>query len=186
MMSVLFCTQVFAGGIVDPKTTAGSSSAVVKLVGSKIVKVYYKSEALGNVEISIVNSSGREVFSESIDKTDGFMRPYNFGSMPEGEYTVTVKDGYGKMVEKVSYTNLRIHKLIKVQKLTESDKYLLTIVSERKDDVTILISDSNDSLVYREAVTVDGEFGRVYNIKGLKNFSIDVIDSNGILKSIKY
>src|SRR6266581_2345699 len=102
LVGVLFCTQVFAGGTIDPNATTASSSAVVKSNSSKIIKVYYKSETTGRVDVSIANSAGQHLFSESIFKTNGFIRPYNLESLPEGEYTVTVSDSYGKTVEKIS------------------------------------------------------------------------------------
>lgn len=186
LAGVLFCTQVFAGGPDDLKSTAASSIAVTKASGSTIVKLYYKSEVAGNVAVSIFNNQGKEVFRESLSSTKGFIRPYNFETLPEGEYTVEINDGNGKMIEKVMYAEDRIQKLINVRKLGSNDKYLVTVNSQKKEDLTILISDSNDNLVYREAVTVDGEFGKIYNIKDLKSFSIEVIDSQGVLKKIVY
>ncbi len=186
LLGVLFCTHVFANGKIELKKTTGSSSAVVKSAGSKIVKLFYKSESVGTVEVSISNSNGQLVFKENVSGTKGFVRPYNFESLPEGEYTITLVDTYGKMVEKVVHANLNIQKLIDVRKLPDADKYLLTIASKNKDKVTLIISDGDDNPVYQETITVEGEFGKVYNVKNLKKFSIDLIDSNGILKNVKY
>lgn len=186
LAGVLFCTLVFAGGTDDLKSTAVSSIAVTKASGSTIVKLYYKSEVAGNVGVTIFNDAGKEVFKESLSKTKGFIRPYNFETLPEGEYTVEINDGNGKMVEKVLYAEDQIQKLINVRKLKDGDRYMITVNSQKREDLTILISDSNDNLVYREAVTVEGDFGKIYNIKNLKNFSIEVIDSQGVLKKLNY
>lgn len=187
LASVLLCTLVFAGGTGYAKsTTASSAAAVTNVAGSKIVKVYYQSDKQGKVKVSIIDSGGEEIFNELVPNTNGFIRPYNFEFLPQGEYTVVIKDEYGKMVEKITYAEDRIEKQINIKKLREADKYLVTIASAKKDDMTILISDSADNLIYHEAVTVEGNFGRVYKIKNLPSFSINVIDSKGTVKSVKY
>jgi len=43
-------------------------------------------------------------------KMDGFMRPYNFDGLPEGQYTIKVEDENGKTVEKINYKSGRVEK----------------------------------------------------------------------------
>src|SRR5579864_5552739 len=90
LASVLLCTLVFARGIDGP--IKGSSVAVTNAKGSTLFKLYYKSENAGRVKITIEDEKGNTVFSETMKNADGFVRPYNFQELPEGQYTIAVED----------------------------------------------------------------------------------------------
>jgi len=124
LAGVLMCTLVCAHGT---KNTATSSVVVTHSIGSTLFKLHYKSEKSGTVEISILNEKSKIIFSETIRKIDGFIRPYNFKDLPEGQYTLMVIDESGKSIEKVSYKNEKIEKLFHVVELNEVDKYMVTI-----------------------------------------------------------
>ena len=177
---VLLCTLVSAHGT---KNTATSSSvAVTHATGSTLVKLYYKSEKLGTVEVSILNEKNEIVFNETIKKVDYFIRPYNFKELPEGEYTLIVKDELSKSIEKVSYKDEKVEKLVHVAKLNEADKYMITILSAKPEDVFIYIFDENGILIHNEIQSISKEFAQVYNLKDVKSFTIEVWDKNGELK----
>jgi hypothetical protein len=186
LIGVLTCAHVLAGGTIGPKSKSVSASAVTRANGSKVIKVFYKSATIGKVDVSISNSAGEKLFGETIQNTNGFVRPYNLAELPEGEYTVTIKDEYGKTEEKIAYSNVAVEKFVNVKKIGDENKYLLTINSSQNDDFTILISDSDNNLIYEEAANIGGEFAKVYNLKNLKNFSIQVMDASGVLKKVKY
>jgi hypothetical protein len=182
--SVLMCTLVSARGIDAP--IKGSSVAVTNASGSTLYKVYYKSEKLETVKVSIIDEKNNIIFKETLNKVDGFLRPYNFEGLPEGQYTVKVEDENGKRVEKVNYRSGRVEKLIHVQKLSGENKYLLTIASSKPEDVFIYIFDNNGTLIYNEIQSIKGEFGQVYNLSGLTSFSIEVADKGGVVKKVTY
>lgn len=184
LTGVLLCTLVFARGIAGP--VKGSSVAVTNNIGSTLYKVYYKSERLGNVKVSIIDEKGNTLFDERMNKVDGFLRPYNFQGLPEGQYTVKVEDDNGKTVEKVNYKAGRVEKLIHVRKLAEDNKYMLSICSPVPEDVYIYIFDEKDNLIHNEIQSVRGEFAQVYNLKGIKSFSIEVSDKLGVVKKVTY
>ena len=73
-LSVLCCTLVFANGTDDPSTMV-SSVALLNSKGSNIVKVLYKAPYVGKVRISIINERHEMIFSETLRKVNGFMRP---------------------------------------------------------------------------------------------------------------
>src|SRR5690242_12927838 len=93
--SVLMCTLVFGHGT-DGPIKGSSSVAVTNVTGSKLYKVYYKSDQVGKVKVSVLSENGSIIFSETLRKVNGFLRPYNFDGLPEGEYTIRVEDEYGK------------------------------------------------------------------------------------------
>jgi hypothetical protein len=181
---VLLCTVVFARGIDGP--IKGSSVAVTNSIGSTLYKVYYKSERLGTVKVSIMDEKGYTLFNETLNKVDGFVRPYNFEGLPEGQYTVKVEDESGKTVEKVNYKSGRVEKLIHLQKLAGENKYLLSIASPKPEDVFIYIFDDKDNLIYNEIQSIKGEFAQVYNLKDIQSFTIEVTDKWGLVKKVTY
>ena len=186
-VSVLFCTQVFANGTDDP-STGTSSVAVSNANGSKLVKVYYKGQRFGNVKVWIINDRGETVFVEKLRKTDGFMRPYNFEGLAEGEYTIKVEDALGKYTEKVNYSGGRIKTLIRFVKVPgEESRYVLTGRSHNEEKITVRFYDAAHQIVFESQRKVEGEFGEVYNLKNLPgSFSVEVSDSYGVLKRVQY
>jgi hypothetical protein len=184
MAGVLLCTLVFARGIDGP--IKGSSVAVTNIIGSTLYKVYYKSERLGKVKVSIMDENGNTLFNETMNKVDGFLRPYNFEGLPEGQYTVKVEDENGKTVEKVNYKLGRVDKLIHVQKLAGENKYMLSIASPKPEDVFIYIFDEKDNLIHNEIQFIKGEFAQVYNLKDVPSFTIEVYDKFGVVKKVTY
>jgi hypothetical protein len=183
--SVLMCTLVFARGI-DGPIKGSSSVAVTNAMGSTLYKVYYKGDRPLKVKISIVDEKGSTVLNETIRNLDGFIRPYNFYGLPEGQYTIKVEDENGKTVEKVNYKSGRIEKLIQIHKLAGENKYLLSISSPKPEDVFIYIFDDKGNLVYNEIQSIKKDFAQVYNLMEMKSFTIEVADKFGELKKITY
>ena len=180
LVSVLLCTQVFAHGTKNSTTT--SSVAVTNSTGSTLFKLYYQSEKVGTVKVSIKNGRNETIYKETIHKVDAFIRPYNFKGLPEGQYTIVVEDEAGQAVEKVNYKNEKVEKLIRIAKLTENDKYLISIASPKPEDVFIYIFDENGNLIHNEIQPINKEFAQIYNLKGVKSFTIEVWDKDGELK----
>jgi hypothetical protein len=186
-LSVLCSALVFANGTDDPSKVA-SSVVVLNSNGSNLVKVFYKSPQLGNVKISILNEQQELIFSETLRKMDGFMRPYNFDALPEGTYMIQIEDVYGKQVEKLNYHTGKTEKFVHLAKLLgQKGKYVLTGLSQQEDEIQVRIYDANNQLVFEENRKVTGEFGEVYNLKNISgSFTIEVADSHGVLKSLHY
>ncbi len=187
MLVALLCSSlVFANGTVE-STSGTSSVAVTNLSGSSVFKLYYKSASASNVKVSILNSSRSIVFSELIKKSEGFSRPYNFEGLSEGDYTIEIEDVSGKMVEKVRYEMGKVEKLVKVTKVSGvENKFLLTVASRKSDFVAVKIFDRAGKILLNESYRVNGEFAQLYNLKEISDFTIEVEDSSGILKSISY
>lgn len=185
LSGVLLCTLLSANA--TPYGKGASSVAITNVNGSTLFKLYYKAEKTGRVKISITNEEGVALFEETLYRVDGFVRPYNFESLPEGQYTIAIEDENGKTIEKVNYQSGKVEKLIHVQKLSsEENKYLLTIASAKPEEVFIYIFDNNGNLVFNEIQSVGSEFARVYDLSNYKSFTIEVLDKRGTLKSISY
>ncbi|MBS1680222.1 MAG: hypothetical protein JST48_00775 [Bacteroidetes bacterium] len=177
--SVLVCTLVF---VLGTNASAAPAIAVTNASGSTLFKLYYKSATAGKVKVSIKNENNETVFHETLMRVDAFIRPYNFNGLPEGQYTVTVEDESGKAVEKISYEGEKIEKLIHISKLADDQKYLLTVSSPKPEEVYIYVFDESGALVHNEIQTIDKQFAKVYNLKNVKSFSLEIWDKHGELK----
>jgi hypothetical protein len=183
-VGVLLCTLVFANGTDEPSST--SSVAVTNASGSSLFKVYYTANTADDVKVSILKPSGKIVFSETLRKTKGFVRPYNFNGLAEGKYVIKIEDTNGIRNESVYYSSGKVDKLIGIVKLSEQGKYLFTVNSKNADKVNVNIYNDKDELIHSHRSFVNKEFAEVFNLKNINAFTIEISDSNGLLKSIKY
>src|SRR5262245_60322404 len=74
----------------------GATTVSVKEAGkANVYNIEYASTQKGKVEVSILNSKNETIYSEVISNLSSFVRPYNFSSLAEGEYTIAIKDENG-------------------------------------------------------------------------------------------
>jgi hypothetical protein len=153
--------------------------SVVK--AGNIFKLFYRAEQPGDVHVNIYNKEGQIVFSEVIRKTDNFMRPYNFSTLPEGDYTITLRDGQAKRIEHVRHfhpASSRIVNAIRINK--DENRYLLAVPNVGRDVLTIRIFDDSHSLLFEGDESVDGNFAKVYNLNDVKGAQLfEVTDGRG-------
>lgn len=163
-----------------------TSMAVTK--SGSLVKLFYKGAKECKVKVSISNAKNQVVFEETIKHVDGFMRPYNFSNLPEGDYTVELTDHTGKKVEKVSYRSVKTEQLAGLIKISsEGDKYLLTIPNRGRNTFDVSIYDSTGVLLYNESERADGDFAKVYNLSEVsEKFVFVITDKSGSSKQIEY
>jgi hypothetical protein len=148
--------------------------------------VFYKGETSGTVKVSIYNAKGHIVWNETFKNRDNFMRPYNFSSLPNGEYSFIVTDEKGKHIERVTHS---IGRSISKSHLSVLDKkeqkYLLTVPNHGAESLTVKIFDEDENLVYKNVEPVSGDFGKVYdleNIHGVVTF--EITDTKGKMDRI--
>jgi hypothetical protein len=164
----------------------GSPKLVV--VGQKesgLFKVIYENPKTGKVKMTILNSDGQALYTESIKINDGFILPVNFTGLTPGEYSIEVSDGTAKQIQKVSYNISNKTQRIHVAKLTkETNKYLLSVAAEGAINVRIL--DDANNIIHEQDLNVNGSLGLVYNLKAVSSPTFEVTDSQGNVKTIKY
>jgi len=163
-----------------------SSMTVVAGENASIFKVVYKSSTIGHVLVSIKNNKNEVVFTESFSKMNRFSRPYNFQNLPEGEYTIEVKDNSGKKVEKVNYNLGVVSSLVKVTKLGDQPKFLLSVSNKGRNIINVSIYNALDDQLFYNAHIVDGNFGIVYNLVVEGSYTFVVTDKTGKTSTIKF
>lgn len=184
--SVLFSTVVFAGGTDENPSSSASGVAVLKNSNSTFT-VLYKSARTSDVKVAIHNTAGELVYSEKVKNASGFARPYNFASLPDGDYTISVSDSEGKKVERVALQSGTVTKLVNVKKIGVEGKYLLTAAGKGSESIRVSIFDGQQNLLYTESRVISGDFAQVYNVAKVKgSLSFEIVHENGESKRIDY
>jgi hypothetical protein len=178
LAGVLFSSFAIAGGPDEPKAKSGI--AVVRK-NATLYKLFYKSELATDVKIEIINDRNEVIFKETIVHTDGFIRPYNFADLGEGQYTIKVDNGSNWLTERVSYRSEKLDNLTHLVAL-EGNKYLLTVPGQGSDNLTVRIFDQQGKPVYDDTSIVEGNFAKVYNLGKMQGpFSFEVSGKGGVL-----
>ncbi len=176
-------SAVFAYPVNDPNTTTGV--AVVK--EGAIVKLYYQPVEQMDVKISIHDATDQIVFSEIVKKADGFVRPYNFSKLPEGDYTIEIVDKNGKQIESVTHGESKAEKLAHLTKIPGSEKYVLSVSNKDSGIMTVRIFDSSNNVIYDHQELAAGDFAKVYNLEKFSGrFVFEITDGQGVRSSLSY
>jgi len=174
---------VFARRLDNP---GDSPNASIVKIGSTF-KLYYKGSQEADVKVSIRDAGDRILFTETIKKSEGFVRPYNFSKLPEGEYTIQITDSNGRQIEKISYKHEKSETFAHLLKVAGSDtKYLLTVSNRSKGDVTVRIYDGSNNMIYNKREDTSKDFAKIYNLAGIPGqFTFEVTDATGSSTSLR-
>ena len=167
------------------KSEPSSESGMAVIKNGSTVKLYYKAPEQNNVLVTIYDESNQIVFSEMFKRSDGFIRPYNFEKLDQGNYTIELRDEYGRRTEQVSFATSRPEeKVAKMVQLPGTEKYALLIPGNGAKSLSIDIYNQHGINVYSEEQPVEGDFAQLFNLEGLKSFTLIVNDSKGLSKTI--
>jgi hypothetical protein len=187
-MVLLGSTMMFAGGLKEGLNTA-SGFTVIRGTENNLFKVYYKSEKSTNVRLSIVDAKNKEVFSENFNKVDGFVRPYNFEQLPHGEYTIRLEDETSVQVEKISYRQGVLEKLIQVRKLNQEDsRYLVSVSGAGTELITLNIYDEYaNRLLHTETNLVKDDIAKLYNLSKVGDkVTFEIVHASGAVRRLTF
>jgi len=183
----------------DPGNT---QMVVVNVKETSILKVIYKSEVVENVRVNIYDQNTNVIYSETVRVQKGFILPINMGGLKAGEYTIEVAGKNSLQSKKVNYSEvektesasvvakaivkpsstLNVH----VAKLTDENRYIMSIKNSGTQKISVKIFDGTDTLVYHETRVINGDNGLVYNLKEVNGTpTFQVTESNGAAKTIK-
>lgn len=184
--SILFAAMMLISVVALADEPAAPKLVVVGQKEAGLFKVIYENPKSGKVKMTILNSAGDALYTESIKVTEGFILPVNFKGLTPGEYSIEVTDGVAKHSQKVSYIESNKSNNIHVAKLSnETSKYLLSIANEGAINVRIL--DGANNIIHEQYLNVNGSLGLVYNLKSVAGTPTFVVtDSQGVSKTVKY
>lgn len=177
LVLVLFAVAQVNANEVEPKSPVGMS--VIK--SGTIVKLYYRGEQSGKVKVTIYNHRGAVVFKEILKDTEHFMRPYNFASLPDGEYTIELNDESGKRYQKLTYSSPRHEIVAHLTRLSKNaNRYMLAVPGVGKQTLTVRVYDHFNRVIFHETQKVDGNFARMYNLNAVSgSITFEVVDNKG-------
>jgi hypothetical protein len=178
LAGVLVCALAFAGGR-DESPKASSGMAVVRK-GISSYKLIYKSEQASDVKVKIYNEKNVLVFSETIRNSNGFIRPYDFWKLGEGEYTIKLDNGTGWLMEKVKYESGQQELLAHLTKLNDG-RILLSVPGYGEDRLSINVLNSLGETIHHYENKVSGDFAEVFNVSHVSGpVSFEITNQRGV------
>ena len=185
MVSALLVALI--AGVAVAADPVGPKVVVVNQKEPGMFKVIYEGVKAGRVNLKISNHEGIVLFNESVSGVNSFIRPLNFKGMATGEYTIEVSDASGKQIQKVKYEIVPSMRMVHVSKIAGENKYILGVAKGSNEEINVKIYDGSSNLVHNQNLLVNGDFGLVYNLKGVSGLpTFEVTDKTGNTKVIKY
>jgi hypothetical protein len=154
---------------------------VAILQNGSTVKLLYRAEQSNDVKVLIFNEDNQIVLSEKFKNVDGFLRPYNFSELPNGNYRFELIDASGRQIEKITYKDDKAGRIVKLMPVDGNDKKLLLSVPNKQIDIlTITILDDVNNVLYTETERITTDFAKVYNLESFKGkIRFNVVDRKG-------
>lgn len=174
----------FATGT-NKKTDETSTMAIANNATNQFKLVYLeKSEGLVNVYLK--NERGQILHRANIQNKDGFAQNFNLNSLPEGDYTFTVKTSDGTRIEdKVQVVHKENEPNFNVDVLNVNDakKFRLAVVNKSDQELatTIAIYDVAGHQIHSEQVNNLVGFRKMYDLTKVStdSFTFEIKNSTG-------
>ncbi len=174
MSLIIFMLVTVSCAVLQASPNGHDQRIKVHNVGD-IFRVTYRSSVECRVKVTITDAKGEVVFTEKVDSHGGITRPYNFSQLPKGDYSIQVEDLIGSYSEKLSYQDKNwVTHVGKIK--DEENKYIVAIPSQGKQEVTVYVYDQFQELVFTYYLFNEGDFAKVYHLKGLEGATIQLVN----------
>jgi len=185
LAAFLLMTAVATFGSDEPKK---AGLAVVPMRGNELVKVIYKSETAGKVQVKVYDADNGVIYSAGFNDTKGFILPLSLSKVGYGEYTFEITDANGKRTETHVYAPAKHVDNIRISRLGSADsKFLVSVASPTQETITVRIFDRYNNLLHNEVKSVSGNFAQVYSVKNLTGTcTFEVSDNAGFVKTVRF
>jgi hypothetical protein len=192
ILTALLITVMSTMLLANDREKASDAKAIIRNSGKNAVyQLVYLSEVPGTVSVSILDAKGNTIMTDRVKNVEeGFMRPYNFSALAEGNYVIEVHDSKG--IVKVPF----IHKVtkavqplqVKVKALPTDKKYQLIMVGSQEDVLQVNILDGTNTLVYTDYIDANNSFSKVYDLTKVKanNFTFEIRNSNEVISTQQF
>ena len=151
------------------------SMKVIPATAGNIFTLHYQTPS-GIVKVSILDRNSNVVFSEFINETSSFTRPYNFSQLAAGEYKIVVSDKSGRQEQVVKYGIAVKKSYIKVSEVNkEESRFALNIGTATEERVTVRIYDNAKGLIHEQEVEVNGNYGLIYNLSKVRSSEKSIV-----------
>jgi hypothetical protein len=176
MLSRITCSIVIAVLSTSAFADVTPSVKVIPATTGNIFTLHYQTPSAGNVKVSILNKKNDVVFSELINESGAFTRPYNFSQLEKGEYKIIVQDRSGRQEQIVKYGLNENKSYIKIAEMNkEESRFVLNIGTSVSETVTVRIYDNAKGLVHEQEIIVDGNYGLIYNLSKVRSSQKSIV-----------
>jgi hypothetical protein len=152
------------------------SIKVIPATAGNIFTLHYQTPSAGNVKVSILDRNNEVVFSELINESGSFTRPYNFSQLAKGEYKIIVQDKSGRQEQIVKYGVNLNKSYIKISEVNkEESRFVLNIGTSLEEIVTVRIYDNAKGLVHEQEIQVNGNYGLIYNLSKVRSSQKSIV-----------
>jgi len=175
LAGVLVSTLALASG---PGSGSKRSSLAVVKKNETTFNLFYKRAGLSDVKVSLLDAKGNTVFSESIENTRGFNRPYNFSDKEKGDYVFVVEDDNGKQMHNFKY-DLPGSRVASVVKL-DDHRYMLSISEKLYTGKIYVRAYKGSKLIHKQSTKITSDFAQVFTFNNTsEKISFEVMDEKG-------
>lgn len=152
------------------------SIKVVPASTGNIFTLHYQTPAAGTVKVSILDKNNEVIFSELINESGSFTRPYNFSQLDKGEYKIIVQDRTGRQEQIVKYGINENKSYIKIAEMNKDEnRFVLNIGTAAEEIVTIRIYDNAKGLVHEQEISVNGNYGLIFNLSKVRSSQKSIV-----------
>lgn len=163
---VLGISAVFADGA-DEKDANELRVKILPGASKQVYKLMYLSEEKGMVKVNFYDSKGKKIFTDKVYNKYGFLRPYSFESLPEGNYTIELIDPKGTVSREITYISSATASMDVDLEPAADKAYQLKVVGNSIEPVLVKIYDQRYELVTEDYIDNEKSFTKVYNLSKL-------------------
>lgn len=182
-------TLTFAGNDKD-KAKGESTATIINSTKENVYKLHYNSATPGTVAVNILDASGKVILIDYIKNKEGFVRPYNFQGLSEGNYFIEVNDHAGKVKIPLTHKSEQISNFIKadVKALSSDRKFELLMLGNLSKGVVVTIYNKFDKIIYSESITETSGIRKVYNLSkvGDREITFEVKAQNKVIHTERF
>lgn len=163
MKKLIFAVLVAAIGTTAIAKNTGEKASKVSVrtnMEDSRMSLIYRDNSPSQITVTIMDAEGKTVAKDRIKNTNGFNQPYDLSQLASGIYTITMADEQGEFFN----TSAIVNNSLSAVKPTDGSKYHLTFEDTKIQRVSVGIYDDRGKLVFKETVTSDAGFSKVYNL----------------------
>ena len=175
-------TSVFATDG-NEKTNAKTKLAVVQNEQAKFKLVYLES-ASGEVTIKLRNNLGVVIHKQTVNSEGGFSQPYDFNSLPAGEYKFELIKSDGTVLsQKIEHKAWEKQTDFKADVLNINDDKRFRLAVTQSEEVKVKIYNDKFKLVHQETLNGSKGIRRNYDLSQLNgnSFTFEVSNESGTI-----
>jgi len=149
---------------------------------NKVVDIKMETESK-KTRVKIIDANYETIFSENVYSENVYSKRFNFKSLPEGTYFLSVDDSLKETIFTLSVADSDISILKKVENFKpiytrENGKVYMNFLNLEKEDVKITVVDSEGRTVFEEIVNDENKIEKVFNFSGAYKDTYTVIIKN--------